>query len=418
VRLLRVACNVVLGLRGSGFGETMSKTIIAFLALTAALSLPAAAQETPLYSFTPQADGNPVGSLVLVGKSELFGTTAGLGGSLGTVFELQNSNGAWTESTVFTFDGTNGANPLTGLIADPNGALFGTTSAGGSNNGGTAFELTNVNGNWSEQTLWNFGRFRDGAGPSGSLLLDSSGALYGTTQNGGAHKLGTVFKLTLSGSTWTESVLYSFAGGNDGKNPLAGLVMDSSGRLYGTTYAGGASNAGTVFALTPSNGKWTETVIHSFGAGIDGRNPGTGPLLLKSADATALYGTTLYGGLNNWGTAFEIRPNGGIWTTKTIYTFTDGADGGVPSGALTGGGSNVLYGTTLDGGKNSGGTVYALTQSGHTWTESVVSDFPDFNGDGSSPAAAVTVDDRTGILYGTTASGGSAGWGTAYQIVP
>lgn len=271
----------------------MNKITISLLAVAAAaLALPAVAQESVLYSFNPAGDGNPE-SRLLLGNKALFGTTAGHGSSDGTVFELRKSGSPWTVSTVLTFDGSNGAYPEAGLIADTSGNLYGTTSSAGTYNGGTVFELTKSNGGWNAQTLWYFGNTAtdDGVGPACDLLMDSTGAMYGTTERGGTYNSGTVFELTQSNGVWTDTVLYSFAGGNDGQLPAAGLVMDSSGALYGTTLEGGGSNGdGTVFKLTPSGNGWTEAVLHAFTGQPDGQTPAYGPLLLSSSGA--LYGTT------------------------------------------------------------------------------------------------------------------------------
>ncbi len=395
-------------------------TALLFGTAALAFAMPAAAaQESVIYSFQPAADGNPNARLLLQ-KNTLFGTTAGDGGSLGTVFALKGSGSAWKDSTLVAFDGSNGAYPQTGLIADSNGNLYGTTSSSGTYNGGTLFELTKANGIWTLQTLWYFGNTADGVSPIGDLLMDQSGAIYGTTEHGGAHNLGTVFKLTQSGGVWTESVLYSFAGGTDGELPEAGLVMDKAGALYGTTYYGGDSSTcnggcGTAFKLTQSGGVWTDSVLHAFGNGTDGRFPSFGPLVLASGGA--LYGTTVYGGTNDWGVVFELTQAGGKWKEKIVHAFGGAQDGEGPAATLVEGASGTLYGTTVLGGANGGGTVYVLTKSNGGWTESVVTNFPNSTGDGFFPHANVAFDQKSGTLYGTTVQGGSGGFGTVYQIV-
>ena len=396
----------------------MKKLSMVFLAAALAPALPAAAQESVVYSFPTNETGDPVGPLLL-GGGALYGATTGGSASLGTVFELKKGAGGWKETTVHTFAGTDGAYPVGGLIADANGVLYGTTSSSGAYNGGTFYSLTRSGKKWTEQTLWNFGnsQTQDSAAPACTLLMDASGAIYGTTQAGGAHNLGTVFKLTSSGGVWTSTVLYSFAGGRDGQTPQAGLTMDRSGVLYGTTYYGGAQNQGTVFALAPSGNTWSEGVLYSFGKGTDGRNPGYGTLAIDSNGD--LYGTTLYGGVNDWGIVYELIPaSGAKWKEKLVHTFGDASDGRVPNGGVIMGKSGVLYGDTIDGGVNFGGTVYQLVRSGNVWTESVATNFANFSGDGFFPQGGVTLDSKSGILYGTTDQGGSQGWGAVYQIVP
>jgi len=401
----------------------MNKLTIRVLAIAAgAMALPAFAQEGVLYSFNPEADGNPVARLLLE-KKTLFGTTQGQGSSDGTVFELKQSGNSWTESTPVTFNGDNGAYPGAGLIADSSGDLYGTTGSASTYNGGTAFELTPSGNGWTFQTIWSFGNTatHDGDYPDGDLLMDSTGAIYGTTVQGGTSNLGTVFKLTNSGGVWTESVLYNFAGGSDGQFPEAGLAMDSSGALYGTTYYGGGSGTcnvgcGTVFELTQSGGVWDETVLHAFGNGTDGQFPAYGPLLL--ANSGALYGTTGSGGTNDWGIAYELTPSNGKWKEKVLHNFGGGGgDGAGVGGGLIKGQSGTMFGTTELGGANDGGTVFELTNTNGSWTEGVVTSFPNFTGDGFYPVADVAIDKKSGTLYGVTKQGGADGWGSVYQIV-
>src|SRR5579862_6674613 len=399
----------------------MNRLTISLLTLVAsALALPAAAQESVLYSFNPQPDGNPQGRLLL-DKSSLFGITEGLGGSDGTVFELKQSGGSWTESTPVTFDGTNGAYPAAGLIADSSGNLYGTTSSAGTYNGGTLFELTKSKGGWTLQTLWYFGNtvIHDGVSPVCDLIMDSTGAIYATTEQGGTSNNGTVFKLTNAGGAWTESILYNFAGGADGELPDAGLAMDSSGALYGTTYYGGGSSAcnsgcGTVFQLGQTGGVWAETVLHAFGKGTDGQFPNGGPLVLDSSGA--LYGTTGSGGTDDLGTVYALMPSGRKWKEKILHAFTGSTDGYGPNGIIMTK-SGTMYGTTLLGGAHDGGTIYALVRSSGSWTKSDVYDFAGSSGDGFFPEAGVILDKKTQSLFGVTTQGGTDGFGAVYQVV-
>ena len=178
---------------------------------------------------------------------------------------------------------------------DGSGNLYGTTAAGGTSNKGTVFKITP---NGPESVLYSFAGVPDGQYPNAGLIMDGSGNLYGTTLVGGANGPGTVFKITPNG---TESVLYSFANGSDGQDPYAGLIMDGSGNLYGTTVYGGTSNNGTVFKITPNG---TESLLYSFGTGSDGQYPNAGLIMDVSGN---LYGTTYNGGTNGVGTVFKIN---------------------------------------------------------------------------------------------------------------
>ncbi len=244
---------------------------------------------------------------------------------------------AWTETVLYSFEGNNdGAYPLTGLIADSTGNLYGI-AGGGVGGGGVVFKLspTAVRGTWTETVLYSFAGGINGLGNQVGLLADQAGNLYGTSINGGVSNQGFVFKLLPSaaaGSAWTEKVLYSFAGGSDGAWPQAGLLADSVGNLYGTTTYGGASNYGTVFKLSPpavAGGAWTETVLYSFAYdGKDGFYPGAG---LIADSAGNLYGTTGNGGASASGTVFKLSPPaaaGGAWTETVLYYFLGSSDGG------------------------------------------------------------------------------------------
>jgi uncharacterized repeat protein (TIGR03803 family) len=216
------------------------------------------------------------------------------------------SGGIATETILYNFDASEGdpdaENPYAGLVRASNGNLYGTTTAGGTHNAGTVFEVSSLG---VETVLWNFGGTGDGSTPYASLHLDSGGNLYGTTDYGGIYGEGTVFELSKSGSSWIEFRLYSFGGPGDGAFPLAGLVADSSGNLYGTTYNGGAHNEGTVFKLAPTVDTWNESWLYSFVGNTTGWFPYGG--LVRASNGN-LYGTTERGGASDYGTVFEIVP--------------------------------------------------------------------------------------------------------------
>ena len=284
----------------------------------------------------------------------------------------------------------------------------------------------------------------NGYAPSDSLIVDQAGNLYGTTVYGGTNNCsrtgcGVVFKLAPnSGGSWTESVLYRFAGGNDGANPYAGLILDAAGNLYGTTSSGGANGfGGTVFKLTPNkDGTWSESVLYSFCSFTnctDGGFPYAGVILDHAGN---LYGTTVYGGNSanncnggnlNCGVVYKLTPkSGGGWTESVLYNFTGGSDGGAPPGGLIFDQSGNLYGTAQE--SNAGscrfgcGVVFQLTpQSNGSWTESVLHSFTG-GGDGGIPAGGLIFDAK-GNLYGATVLGGhigrcSVGCGVAFELTP
>jgi len=241
----------------------------------------------------------------------------------------------------------------------------------------------------------------DGADPYAGVI-SVNGTLYGTTYSGGASGDGTVFAVTKTGN---ETVLYSFKGGSSDGTQVVGGLLNVKGMLYGTTRSGGANGGGTVFSITPSG---TETVLHSFGASGDGAGPAAGLIKVRGT----LCGTTAYGGANGDGTVFSITPSG---TETVLYSFKGGSeDGAYPEAGLI----NVkgtLYGTTVNGGANSGsgpgdGTVFKITRSG---TETVLHSFGG-SGDGRLPyAGVVSVKDR---LYGTTLEGGANSDGAVFKI--
>jgi uncharacterized repeat protein (TIGR03803 family) len=277
--------------------------------------------QTILYSFCSQAncvDGaNPQAGVILDSAGNLYGTTelGGIGG--GTVFELSPTQSGWTESVISSFSG-GGSSPESGLIFDAVGNLYGTTAYGGGGGAGTVFELSPTGSGWTESILYSFQRFSgsvDGCDPLAGVIFDAAGDLYGTTSSGGLYSsecfggFGTVFELMPDGNGgWSEAIIYNFAGGEDGSDPIAGLAIDSSGNLYGTTFYGGSSqDFGTIFELIPgAGGQWRERVFRLAGSST-GYWP-SAPVILNSAGK--VFGTTTQGGRNNnyGGVVFEITP--------------------------------------------------------------------------------------------------------------
>jgi uncharacterized repeat protein (TIGR03803 family) len=410
-------------MRGARLSHGLRAMLAIFAVSVFAMSTWAVAQESVLHSFGNGNDGQNPGAMIFDAAGNLYGTTY-WGGihQLGTVFEMSpRQGGGWTETVLHSFgNGTDGQIPASGLVLDAAGNLYGTTEQGGVNDVGTVFELSpSQGGGWTETILHNFGNGTDGQVPFAGLIFDTAGNLYGTTFSGGANNYGTVFELSPAvGGGWTESVLYSFTNNSiDGAYPLASLVIDSLGNLYGTTYEGGtATYFGTVFELAPNgDGTWTESVLRSFGNGMDGANPEAGLILDSSGN---LYGTTEGGGIHMAGTAFELSPqNGGSWKELVLRSFGGGTDGAYPQVGLTFDPTGNLYGATSEGGIHNAGIAFELSpRNGGGWTERVLRNFGGGT-DGANPYSNVILD-ATGNLYGTTYDGGIHGFGAVYRIVP
>jgi uncharacterized repeat protein (TIGR03803 family) len=336
--------------------------------------------QTVLFKFTGGArGGNPYAGLIIDTKGNLYGTTlkGGVNGN-GVAFELSPpaiAGGSWTETVLHKFDGgAGGSAPYGGLLTDKSGNLFGTASAGGGvPNAGVVYELSPpaiAGGSWTQQVLYSFSGGADGSGPMSALISDAAGNLFGTTSagglaGGGLTANGVVFELAppaIAGGSWTKSTLYAFAGTPDGSGPQAALVADSKGNLYGTTLNGGAGKTGSAFELSPPavvGGAWTEKVIRSFMAG-SGAFPHAAMIMDTSG---ALYGTTAKGGTGGKGVVFKLSPPaiaGGKWTETVLYKFLGGADGGAPYSAVLSDGKGDVFGTTTKGGINNNGVVYEI----------------------------------------------------------
>lgn len=373
------------------------------------------------------------GTLFLLAPLSLAGSTLAIQGEPNGISALVTPR----ETVLHAFAGRrDGSFPNAALIADAQGALYGTTANGGDGLSqgagyGTIFKLTPPapgKTEWVRKVLYRFRGLSDGSFPYAGLIMDEHGALYGTTESDGSSGInGTVFKLTPSSddTEWTETVLYAFHG-SDGSAPVAGLIRDKHGALYGTTSSGGLGfGFGAAFKLTPpARGEtaWTETVLHLFTGGIDGDYPFAG---LTAGPDGALYGTTSNGGGGNnggYGTVFKLTPPAWgepAWTETVLYSFTGGSDGSIPQAGVIFDNEGALYGTTTLGGAGSSGTVFKLTppaKGGTTWTETVLYSFSG-GSDGNSPASGLIADAR-GALYGTTAGGGANGVGAVFKLAP
>jgi len=311
-----------------------------------------AGKESVLHNFGGGGDGKgPVASLLWDSSGNLYGTTFFGGGGFGAVFKL---NKAGAETMLHPFNGTDGEAPAAGVIQDTAENLYGTTTSGGGNGAGIVFKLSKSG---VETILYNFcslSSCTDGFLPVAALIRDTQGDLYGTTENGGAGGFtgGVVFKL---GANDKETVLYPFTGGSGGGEPVAGLIQDAAGNFYGTTMAGGNSGNGVVFELSNS-GK--ETVLHSFTGSNDGSTPVAGLILDPAGN---LYGTTKMGGKFNNGVVFKLTPqSSGKWKETVLHNFTGGNDGGQPLGGLVQDRAGNLYGTASTGGKYGYGVAFKL----------------------------------------------------------
>jgi len=265
-------------------------------------------KETVVYSFAGGADGAaPQAGLAMDAAGNLYGTTSQGGPSgNGTVFELvapKDKNGKWAETVLYSFGtGTDGATPVGGVTLDAAGDLYGTTSLGGAYGYGTVFQLT-PGSVWTETILHDFQNADDGATPYAGLISDAAGNLYGAATDGGTNGGGTVFELAPSGGSWTFSVIASQSGwGISGT--FRDLMLDASGTIYGTTHCDGTNSAGTIYELTPSGGSWTYTLLYTFTGGDDGLYS-ISNLVLKHGK---LFGTTIDGGANGAGVVYELHP--------------------------------------------------------------------------------------------------------------
>jgi uncharacterized repeat protein (TIGR03803 family) len=388
---------------------------------------------------------------LLVSVTARTGKTSDISTAASQAVALDAAAATVSESVLWSFGATSddGTNPVGNLIADRRGNLYSTTFEGGvGGRAGTVFELsppTSQRAQWRERVLWHFNPTNDdGAGPDAGLLADQWDNLYGTTLFGGANEGGgTVFELTSptrQQTQWSERVLWSFSlNGAGGWAPVAGLIADQWGNLYGTTRNGGANNVssvleGTVFELSPptrQQTQWSERVLWSFGEAGDGFAPAAGLL----ADGRGnLYGTTSLGGASSCnlfqgsfpvgcGTIFEISPPAGQqtqWSERVLWSFgASGGDGVQPVAGLIADKWGNLYGTTDQGGANNAGTVFELsppTRQQSQWSERVLWSFG-ANDDGVQPVAGL-IANRWGNLYGTTAEGGAKSNGTVFELSP
>ncbi len=352
--------------------------------------------------------------------SRLATTTLAIAIVLALTVILTQSTPAQTFKVLHTFTGgADGGQPIDiGLTWDEAGSLYGTTTVGGRsaqcNGCGTVFKMTPTNSSWLLTPIYTFAGGNDGATPWAGVVFGPDGNLYGTTFHGGGSGAGTVFNLKppvackTAPCPWQETVLYRFSGGSDGANPGSGsVIFDQAGNLYSVTLWGGAYGAGTVFELAPSlGGGWTESVIHTFN-GSDGSMPNSA---LVFDDVGNLYGTDL------GGTVFQLTPSGSGWTMNILHAFRGGNDGYDPYPGPIFGPSGSLYGGTAAGGQGNGGTVFELTPSGGGWTYTLLYSFTGPGGN-CGPVGNLVMD-GAGNLYGTTNWDGPYNAGTVFKLTP
>lgn len=319
----------------------------------------------PLYSFQGGDDGDSPYAKVTVGPNgSLYGTTANGGGvqppyNNGIVFNLKPPPAfctavfcPWTETVLFRFDEQHGSNPYAPVVFDQAGNLYGTVYGGGEKDDGEVFELTPSNGSWTFNFVYSF-QGSDGRGPVAGVIFGAAGDLYGTTRFGGSQ--GNVYQLTPSGQSWTAQILYAFTGYDDGGQPESGVIMDQSGALYGTTgWDFFTNDPGTVYQLTPSGGGWTYSLLYHFPNGWD-QGAGSVSDLTMDKDGN-LYGTKSSQGIvasncpYGCGSVFKLTRSNGGWTYTDVYQFTGGADGASPYGGVFVDSQGSVYGTASYGG--------------------------------------------------------------------
>jgi uncharacterized repeat protein (TIGR03803 family) len=441
--------------------QVLAVTIRSGVAATAVIGLcgltPSHSNHRNVWNFQGGTDGiSPRGDLLPDPSGILYGTTS-TGGTAnnGVVYFITPSSdgiGPGNLTPIYSFTGgADGGTPTAGLIKDSAGSLYGTATMDGAANGGTVFRLdppAQGQTAWTETTLWSFGGSGDGSTPMGDLVIDQAGNIYGTTSQGGAG-FGSVFKLSPAGNgTYNETIVWNFTGGADGANPVAALVVDANGALYGTARAGGPAGVGTAFQLVPpqgGQGPWTKNTLWGFTGGADGSSP-TGTLI--SDGAGGYYGTTQFGGGvnsncdqarypyygvhddenvyaegaayvpaggNGCGVVFDLVPpqNGGTaWTETVLWAFQGGGDGANPVAGLVVAPGGNLYGLTTQYGEKSQyfwGTLDELSppsNGGTTWSEQTMASF-DGKAEGFYPLGTPVVG-PFGLLYGTVAVGGRA----------
>ncbi len=408
------------------FTSCLALRALAMLSLLSMITTAQAQTLSVLHTFNGRPDGRePIAGVTRDAAGDLYGT-AYYGGSndVGLVYKLAHRGSGWVLSPLYSFQqgqGAGGYAPVAGVTIGSDGNLYGVTSRGGLYDAGTVYRLSpppslckSVLCPWTETPLYQFTGGADGGTPDATLIFDNAGNLYGTAGGGGTGNNGVVFKLTRSGSGWTESVLYSFAGSPDGAGPFSAVTFDGNGNLYGTTIGGGTGN-GTVYQLTPSGQGWTEKVLYAFQDSNDGAIPYAGVALDPEGN---LYGATFYNGAYGGGAIFQLMPSNGNWIFSVIYSPL--VELGGAAGTFARGANGNLYGTLFSGGGQgcSGygcGNVFQLSPSNGGWE---YTSLYNLNGsdDSGNPEGELILD-SAGNLYGTT-TGSLGGDGSVFEVAP
>jgi uncharacterized repeat protein (TIGR03803 family) len=376
-----------------------------------------------------------VAPLIFDSKGNLYGQTGGGDGVNATIFRLAPvARGRWAYRTLYVLNLNQGSTLDAGLTFDSSGNLYGTSQNGGAHDSGSVFRLSPsaaVSGGWSLQVLYSFYlNGRDLASPWDSVILDKDGNVYGTTRDGGPYQGGGVFQLMQGpGGVWKENILHAFpANKDDGVSPYVELTWDAQGNLYGTCSAGGPGYFyGDVFELGRTGSGWKEKLLHPF-KGLDGYSP-MGGLIFDSKGN--LFGTTYNGGTSKkckgvpygCGTVFKLTPQAdGKWKETVLWDFPDPNNGGGPASTLVMDKAGNLYGTAAGGGLGQCGgfgcgVVYKLAPTSQgKWKYAVLHRFSDAKDDGAQPNAALIFDKQQKHLYSTTAFGGTDNMGTIFEI--
>jgi uncharacterized protein (TIGR03437 family) len=366
---------------------------------------------TILASFDGTNGVGPIDALIQGADRNFYGTTSG---GDGTVFRITP---AGEITTLYSFCSlpacADGVQPFAGLVQASDGTFYGTTQGGGTNDHGTVFKLT---AGGAETVLYSFCSqtdCADGAAPQSALLQASDGNFYGTTYAGGSNDAGTIFKITPAGTLQT---LYRFCSSStsclDGETPYAGLVQASDGNFYGTTAVGGVYGSGTVFKITIAG---TLRTLYSFCSQVgcvDGSWPRAG--VIQASDGN-FYGTTLKGGTNASGTVFKVTPGGMLTTLYSFCSLPGCTDDGLPMAGLIQASDGNFYGTTSGGSTISAGTIFKITTGGVLTTLTGFCSQPNCPGNQGAEAGLVQASD--GNLYGTTPKDGVNNDGTVYRLV-
>ncbi len=327
---------------------------------------------------------------------------------------------AATTQVIYSFAGDeDGEYTDTDLVMDSAGNLYGTSVQGGAYGGGTVWELSPSGNSWTHKILYSFTGGADGGEPYKGVTLDAYGNLYGTAVTGGGGSCeggcGVAYRLTNNGGTWTQSIIHTFTGGDDGSGPGARLTVTDSGLIFGMAPTGGQYGCGTIYEIYPHHRGLKFRVIHAFN-GTDGIGGSAGALVLHN---DTLYGAATAGGVYGDGTIYQITRNSNShWKFSVIYNFKGEPDAGFPYGGLMFDGLGNIYGTTYYDGANDVGAVYELSPTDkREWKERLLYSFKEGGGDGNSSIANL-VSDTAGNLYGTTSEGGTAGKGVIFALTP